>query len=89
MLKYLSFLLLFQISFLFAQDDKPVFSEITYLKFDSTRWEASEDKFVKCDFKDPRWGPYCQTIYLKIYPNKFQSSYPLVDIFSVGMIGGV
>ena len=88
MLRYLTFLLLFQISFLFAQDDKPVFSEITYLKLDSTKYDEKQDKRVKCDMTDPRFGSVCPTIYVKIVPNakSFPRKYPLVDMFSRGYI---
>ena len=84
MLRYLSFLLLFQISFLFAQDDKPVFSEITYLKLDSTKYDEKQGKRVKCDMTDPRFGSVCPTIYVKIVPNVNSFKYPLVDMFSRG-----
>ena len=81
-LKYLSFLLLFQISFLFA-GDKPIFTEITYLKLDSTK--GLGDNETRCDMTDPRFGYVCPTIYIKIVPNVNSSKYPLVDMFSRGM----
>ena len=83
-LKQLSFLLLFQISFLFA-GDKPIFTEITYLKLDSIKWDFNKGKHVKCDMTDPRFGSVCPTIYIKIVPNVNSYKYPLVDMFSRGM----
>ena len=84
-LKQLSFLLLFQISFLFA-GDKPIFTEITYLKLDSIKWDFNKGKHVKCDMTDPRFGSVCPTIYIKIVPNVNSYKYPLVDMFSRGYV---
>ena len=81
MLRYLSFLLLFQISFLFA-GDKPIFTEITYLKLDSTKGLGNNE--TRCDMTDTRSGSRCPTIYVKIVPNVNSFKYPLVDMFSRG-----